>query len=62
LKNYKSIEACINNIIADYEQSIPAEGKEILYPGERVIKSRERNLKNGIPVMKSVWERIETLL
>lgn len=62
LKNYKSIEACINNIIADYKQSIPAEGKEILYPGERVVKSREKNLKNGIPVMKTVWERIETLL
>jgi len=62
LKNYKGIEACIHNIVSDYKHSIAAEGKEILYPGERVLKSRERNLMNGIPVIKSVWERIETFL
>jgi 3-dehydro-L-gulonate 2-dehydrogenase len=61
LKNYKGIEACINNIISDYKQSVPAEGKEILYPGERVLKSRERNLKNGIPVMREVWDKITSL-
>lgn len=62
LKNYKGIEACISNIISDYKQSIPVEGKEILYPGERVLRSRERNLEKGIPVVKKVWEKIETLL
>jgi 3-dehydro-L-gulonate 2-dehydrogenase len=62
LKNYQGIEACISNIISDYQHSIPEEGKEILYPGERVLKSRKRNSKNGIPVMRSVWEKIETLL
>lgn len=62
LKNYKGIEACITNIISDYKQSIAVEGKEILYPGERVLKNRKRNLKHGIPVVKSVWEKIEALL
>jgi 3-dehydro-L-gulonate 2-dehydrogenase len=61
LKNYKGIEACINNIISDYKQSVPAEGKEILYPGERVLKSRERNLKYGIPVIREVWDKITSL-
>ena len=62
LKNYKGIETCINNIITDYKRSTPGEEKEIIYPGERVLKTRENNLKNGIPVMKKVWSEIETLL
>jgi 3-dehydro-L-gulonate 2-dehydrogenase len=62
LKNYKGIEACISNIISDYKLSIPDGDKEILFPGERVLKSREDNLKNGIPVMKHVWDKIENLL
>jgi 3-dehydro-L-gulonate 2-dehydrogenase len=62
LKNYSGIETCIHSIIADYKQSVPEGHNEILYPGERVIKSRKRNLESGIPVLKSVWKEIETLL
>jgi len=62
LKNYSGIEACINNIISDYKQSVAEGNREILYPGERVLQNRENNLKNGIPVLKKVWEEIETLL
>jgi 3-dehydro-L-gulonate 2-dehydrogenase len=62
LKNYSRIEACINNIISDYKQSIAENNKRIVYPGERVLKDKERNLKEGIPVMKKVWDEIEILL
>ena len=62
LKNYKGIENCINNIIIDYKQSTAEAGREIVFPGERVLKTREKNLKNGIPVMKSVWSEIESLI
>jgi 3-dehydro-L-gulonate 2-dehydrogenase len=62
LKNYKGIEACIESIITDYKQSIAEAGKEIVFPGERVLKTRERNLKNGVPVMKNLWSEIESLL
>jgi 3-dehydro-L-gulonate 2-dehydrogenase len=62
LKNFKGIETCINNIISNYRQSIPEGNKEIVYPGERVLKSRERNLKDGTPVMTKVWNEIESLL
>lgn len=61
LKNYSGIETCISNIISDYKQSVPEGDDEIVYPGERVLKNRERNLKDGIPVMKNVWEEIETI-
>jgi 3-dehydro-L-gulonate 2-dehydrogenase len=59
LHNYKGIEACLQGIIADYKQSIAKD--EILFPGERVVRTRERNQKNGIPVLKKVWEEILSL-
>ena len=61
LKNYSGIETCINNIIQDYKQSVPIGDNEILYPGERVMKARERNLKSGIPVLKKIWDKIKSL-
>lgn len=61
LKNFKSIEASINNIVAGYKQSIAAGDNEILYPGERVLRNREKNLKDGIPVAKKLWEEIKSL-
>jgi 3-dehydro-L-gulonate 2-dehydrogenase len=62
VKNYSGIESCINNIISDYKQSVAEDDKAIVYPGERVLRDRERNLRDGIPVMKKVWDEIETLL
>ena len=62
LKNYKGIEGCIENIIKDYKQSIAGAEKEIVFPGERVLKTREKNLKNGIPVMRNLWSEIEGFL
>ena len=61
LKNYQGIESCINNIITDYAQSTAEGDREIIFPGERVLKTREKNLKNGIPVLKKVWNEIERL-
>jgi 3-dehydro-L-gulonate 2-dehydrogenase len=59
LQNYPGIDACIQNIVADYKQSVAE--REVLYPGERVLKRRMQNLKEGIPVMKQVWEEIQGL-
>jgi 3-dehydro-L-gulonate 2-dehydrogenase len=61
LSNYRGIENCIHEIIADYKRSVTEEGREIVFPGERVLKDRGRNSLNGIPVMKKVWEEIEAL-
>lgn len=58
LKNLHTIDACIHNIIEDYKASTPEPGKEILYPGERVVRSRAENLAGGIPVHASIWEQI----
>lgn len=59
LSNFPSIEAAIDGIISDYKQSIPAE-KDIFirYPGENIVKTRNTNLQNGIPVNKQIWDAI----
>jgi 3-dehydro-L-gulonate 2-dehydrogenase len=31
---------------------------DILYPGERVVKEREVNLRDGIPVNPEIWETV----
>lgn len=62
LGNASSISQTINQIINDYHTSIPEDdSKEILYPGERVLKTRKDNLLNGIPVDEVVWREITEL-
>lgn len=62
LRNYPSIEKTINDIIDDLKNSIPENPENaIRYPGESVKRIRQENLKNGIPVMKKVWEEIQQL-
>lgn len=48
--------------IAFLKESTKAEGvNEIVYPGERMMRTRERNLKEGIPVDDNVWNGILSL-
>lgn len=59
LGNHSEIKKTIEAVIQDYHQSIKKDNsKEIVYPGERVLQVRQRNLANGIPVFKKVWEEI----
>ncbi len=55
----ENADAIVGFAISDLKESIKAEGtKEIIYPGERLHKIREENLKNGIPVDSGIWEEI----
>jgi 3-dehydro-L-gulonate 2-dehydrogenase len=54
-----AIVKAVENIIADYKNSIPANEKDaILYPGERVLATRKRNNENGIPVLQKIWNAV----
>lgn len=46
--------------ILDYTAtSAPAvEGRPVLYPGEHSYMTRQDNLKNGIPVIDEVWQKV----
>jgi len=62
LNNYSLIASTVNNIINDYLQSSPVNKKEkIIYPGERTSANRKKNLQDGIPVLKSIWQEILNL-
>ncbi len=59
LSNQSGIASAVSAIIDDLHQSARQdESKQILYPGERVLQVREKNIKEGIPVMRSVWNEI----
>ncbi len=37
------------------------ESGEILYPGERSLRTRKENMENGIPVDEQVWQHVQKL-
>ncbi|HWR45643.1 3-dehydro-L-gulonate 2-dehydrogenase [Sporomusa sp.] len=56
------LEQAVNEVLADVKASVRVdEDKEVLYPGERVLKIRAEHLKNGIPVDEGVWNKIKSL-
>jgi 3-dehydro-L-gulonate 2-dehydrogenase len=62
LGSHSAISNTINQIIDDYHNSVrESESVDIHYPGEGVLKTREANLLNGIPVNKIIWDKILTL-
>lgn len=61
LKNASAIPGLLQQIIDDYHRSIPDKNSQVLYPGERVLRVREENTKNGIPVIQKVWDGIVAL-
>ncbi len=62
LHHYKTIPDMIHNIIDDYHSSLPARPMEkVRYPGEKVLQLRKENAVKGIPVLKQVWDEIQSL-
>jgi 3-dehydro-L-gulonate 2-dehydrogenase len=62
LSNYPSINDTVNQVIKNLKSSVPDKNSDgVRYPGESVAKIKETNLKNGIPVNNSIWEKILTL-
>ncbi len=59
LPSYSAIGSVIDQIIDDYHQSMPMDASQKpVYPGERVMQTRLRNTKEGIPVQKKIWDTI----
>lgn len=62
LSHHSSINAILQNIISDYHQSLATgDSKHITYPGERVLATRKKNLAEGIPVLKTIWQQVMSL-
>ena len=53
------INQAVDEIIDDLHRAVPdATANEILYPGERVLRTRQENLAQGIPVDAAAWQEI----
>lgn len=62
LSNYQSVGQVVDEIISDYKTSKPeSEFAKILYPGERVLRTRKENMLKGIPIQKGIWKKINEL-
>lgn len=61
-QNAQDTDRFVEEILADVKSSVPLEeGKEVLYPGERVVNTRADNRENGIPVMEEIWKSIQEM-
>lgn len=59
LQNHSTIHSLINSIIDDLHDSQPInEGDRVFYPGERMLKTRNKNLEEGIPAEPKFWEQV----
>ena len=62
LHNFATIQQTIAEIISDYKNSCPVGEKTLVrYPGENVLRTKEINLRDGIPVNSTVWNEIVAL-
>jgi 3-dehydro-L-gulonate 2-dehydrogenase len=55
------IEKAVKEILDYYLSAEKLEEGELSYPGERIIKNREKNLRNGIHIIDRIWDKIELL-
>lgn len=59
LSNFSNMASTIQQIILELKQSTLIDPETVVkYPGESAAMIRNRNLANGIPVNKKVWEEI----
>jgi 3-dehydro-L-gulonate 2-dehydrogenase len=52
----------ISDEIIGFILQSPSSGEPIRYPGQKVVETRTENLAHGIPVRKSLWNELSSLL
>jgi 3-dehydro-L-gulonate 2-dehydrogenase len=51
-------EQVINEILEYTKSSNPVDGGQISYPGENMLRTRQQNLQEGIPVDEEIWKKV----
>lgn len=54
-------EALINEILAYTKTSATEGGNEILYPGENMLRTREKSMAEGVLVDERIWEEVKRM-
>jgi 3-dehydro-L-gulonate 2-dehydrogenase len=52
-------EALINEVIAYTKTSAAIDNAEILYPGENMLRTREKSMVEGVLVDEKIWEELK---
>jgi LDH2 family malate/lactate/ureidoglycolate dehydrogenase/predicted dehydrogenase len=55
------IDQAVDEILGFYISAEKSGADEIIYPGQRIVKTRAENLKNGVPIEKRIWEKVNNL-
>ncbi|RIK40603.1 MAG: 3-dehydro-L-gulonate 2-dehydrogenase [Chloroflexi bacterium] len=56
------VNTAVEGVIADLRTATPVTpDDEVLYPGERALRTRQENLTKGIPVEPAIWEQVLSL-
>lgn len=56
------LKSAVNEVLEDIKASERVDdNKEIFYPGERTLHTREKNFDQGIPVDEAVWGKIKNM-
>lgn len=51
-------ESLIEQILSFTKTSATEDGSEVLYPGENMLRTRERSLKDGVKVDEEIWNEV----
>ncbi len=52
------IESKTESVLNNLKNSAVFEGEGVRFPGEKVLETRAKNLKNGVPLTESTWKKI----
>jgi 3-dehydro-L-gulonate 2-dehydrogenase len=51
-----------DDVVEHVQTAVPAEaGQGVRYPGEGTLRTREENLRLGIPVDAQIWEQVQAM-
>ncbi|REG82065.1 3-dehydro-L-gulonate 2-dehydrogenase [Algoriphagus antarcticus] len=56
------IEAKSDALIEDLKSSATFGDKSVRYPGEKTLETRNKNLKNGVPIAEKLWAELQNEL
>ncbi|MEP0711021.1 MAG: 3-dehydro-L-gulonate 2-dehydrogenase, partial [Algoriphagus sp.] len=56
------LDTKVDAVIEDLKTSSTFGEKSVRYPGESTLKIRKVNLKNGVPISESIWEKLQNEL
>ena len=56
------METKADALIEDLKNSSTFDGKSVRFPGENTLETRNKNLKNGVPISEKLWDELQNEL